>query len=95
MRAQELESQAQEHRDKLKEVQKELEHTKTQLEFKVSIMSWLIIWSRTNGRTALSPCELETQSESCLQNSCKCQYNCCEASVQGPAYINSFPQVLC
>lgn len=39
MRAQELESQAQEQRDKLKELQKELEHTKTQLEFKVSIMS--------------------------------------------------------
>ncbi|XP_023709540.1 uncharacterized protein LOC111865601 isoform X2 [Cryptotermes secundus] len=34
MRAQELESQAQEQRDKLKELQKELEHTKTQLEFK-------------------------------------------------------------
>jgi hypothetical protein len=46
-RAQELESQAQEHRDKLKELQKELEYTKTQLEFKVSIMSLLIIWSCT------------------------------------------------
>jgi phytoene/squalene synthetase len=44
-RAQVLESQAQEHREKLKELQRELEHTKTQLEFKVSIMPQLVIWS--------------------------------------------------
>jgi hypothetical protein len=43
-RAQGMESQAQEHRDKLKELQKELEHTRTQLEFKVRGMS-LLIWS--------------------------------------------------
>jgi uncharacterized FlaG/YvyC family protein len=30
-----MESQAQEYRDKMKDVQKELEHTRTQLEFKV------------------------------------------------------------
>jgi DNA repair exonuclease SbcCD ATPase subunit len=38
-RAQELESQAQEYRDKLKDLQKDLEHTRTQLEFKVRGMS--------------------------------------------------------
>jgi hypothetical protein len=65
-RAQELETQAQEHRDKLKELQKELVHTKTQLEFKVSIMSHLIIWSCIS-EPPLAPCERERQSERCLQ----------------------------
>lgn len=34
-KAQEMESQAQEYRNKMKNVQKELEHMRTQLEFKV------------------------------------------------------------
>jgi uncharacterized FlaG/YvyC family protein len=37
-RAREIETQAQEHRDKMKDLQKQLEQMRTQLEFKVRCM---------------------------------------------------------
>jgi hypothetical protein len=78
-KAQGLECQAQEYRDKLKELQKELETTRTQLEFKVRGTHIL------HGKPPSTTFEPERRIESYLQTSLKCQY-----TVEGPTYKNSF-----
>jgi hypothetical protein len=67
-KAQGMECQAQEYRDQLKELQRKLEHTRTQLEFKVTgthILESMVL----HGRTPLTAFEPERQSESYLQTS--------------------------